>query len=256
MQISDVRLSALICHERYLSVACLHFAAFRRAAQVGCRTELEELQRADDTIYKQRLASVSGTLVDHGWTWVIGPWVLEHVWLSLPHLAQQALNADRAVQPGAPGLDVAASIAERARLMGDGVDWGKVVVAAHASRFPCRSCIEVTDQFVKVFGGGLGAATIRYPHLLNHILRSCYEPCCITHVFGRLCKRASAQTAIWAAHCSTQLLACMSELTFQCFFSCALRVLVQHWQPQWSGMAWPGSWQKAMLTPPGNGSFR
>jgi hypothetical protein len=151
--------------ERFLSVSTSHTAAFCKAANARCFTNVAGLADAAGRIDLNLLSTSNAnysTMLNQGWTWFVVPYWLADAVPDFPQLAQQALNASHTVANHATEIEVAATIAGLIAKQGLNICWKTATAEAASTYPPCLNYIGAVALYVKCYGGGIGADLIHF----------------------------------------------------------------------------------------------
>ena len=160
------KLAQVNCTEKFLSIGGSHFAAFCRAALACCPTPQQVLKDEDGNIDIAKLKKnpVMKELLEKGWTWQVITWKAEERYPGLAAFLQRALNAGNSVPNDMSEFEVMLCIIEHAALEEDDIDWKKCQDIATHGNPRCSQYKDYLMDFVKNYGGGVGAPII---HELN-----------------------------------------------------------------------------------------
>jgi hypothetical protein len=151
--------------ERFISLGNSHCAAFCKAANARCITNIPEIADAAGRIDLNLLTNSNANyskMLNIGWSWFVVPYWLADEVPGFPHLAQQALNASHTVANHATEMEVAASIAEVIAKQGLAICWKSAIHEAASSQPPCLDYIDTVAQYVKLYGGGSKAQLVHF----------------------------------------------------------------------------------------------
>lgn len=139
--------------ERVLSVGTGHTAAFCRAANAGCKTNISSIKDNAGVIDLAKLKRQPGfkQMLEIGWDWTVLPARVEVSWPSSPDILQRALNSSHEVHSSATELEVAVTIAE---CIESGATVEEAIAIAVSGNPPCAAYVSSLATLASLFGGG------------------------------------------------------------------------------------------------------
>lgn len=160
-------LAALNGQERYASIGAGHTSAFCKTAEVGGKTTEKTIQDGDSNIDLHKLykSDQYKEMITEGWEWFVIPHGVDSRHPKLAKIGPKALNGSNHVFTEVGELETAMMMAETIDEAED-MDEASVVALAVENVVglcvPCASYAKTICEFVKLFGGGLGAPQVKF----------------------------------------------------------------------------------------------